>query len=58
MIQHPIYLSDTVYQLLDKRAADENRLLEQVAKRLFAQDLVLLLSYTIGKKHQKIWMKL
>ena len=41
MIQHPIYLSDTVYRLLVKRAAQESRPLEQVAERLLVQELSL-----------------
>ena len=41
MTQHPIYLSDTVYQLLAKRAAQESRSLEQVAERLLTQELAL-----------------
>ena len=41
MSQHAIYLSDTVYQLLAKRAAQESKSLEQVAERLLAQELAL-----------------
>ena len=41
MNQHPIYLSDTIYQLLAKRAAQESSSLEQVAERLLAQELAL-----------------
>lgn len=41
MSQHPIYLSDAVYQLLVKQAAQESRPLEQVAERLLAQELSL-----------------
>lgn len=39
MSQHPIYLSDTIYQLLTKRAAQESKPLEQVAEHLLAQEL-------------------
>ena len=41
MSQHPIYLSDTIYQLLAKRAAQESKSLEQVAEHLLAQALAL-----------------
>ena len=41
MNQHPIYLSDTIYRLLTKRAAQESRSLEQVAEHLLAQELAL-----------------
>ncbi len=41
MTQHPIYLSETIYQLLAKRAAQESKSLEQVAERLLAQELAL-----------------
>ena len=41
MRQHPIYVSDTVYQLLVKRATQESRPLEQVADRLLTQELSL-----------------
>jgi len=41
MTQHPIYLSDTIYRLLAKRAAQESRSLEQVAERLLARELAL-----------------
>ncbi len=41
MNQHPIYLADTTYHLLAKRAAQESRPLEQVAERLLAQELSL-----------------
>lgn len=41
MSQHAIYLSDTVYQLLAKRAAQESKSLEQVAESLLAQELAL-----------------
>ena len=39
MTHHPIYLSNTIYRLLAKRAAQESRSLEQVAERLLAQEL-------------------
>lgn len=41
MNQHPIYLSDTTYRLLAKRAAQENRSLQQVAELLLHQELTL-----------------
>lgn len=41
MSHHPIYLSDTIYRLLAKRAAQESRSLEQVAEHLLAQELSL-----------------
>lgn len=41
MTQHPIYLSDTIYQLLAERAAHESKSLEHVAERLLAQELAL-----------------
>ena len=41
MTQHPIYLSETIYQLLAKRAAQESKSLEQVAERLLAQELAV-----------------
>ena len=37
----PIYLSDTIYRLLTKRAVQESKSLEQVAERLLAQELAL-----------------
>ena len=40
MTQHPVYLSETVYQLLVKRAVEEHKSLEQVAERLLVQELV------------------
>lgn len=39
MNQHPIYLSDTTYRLLVKRAAQENQSLQQVAERLLHKEL-------------------
>lgn len=39
MAHHPIYLSNTIYRLLAKRAAQESIPLEQVAERLLAQEL-------------------
>lgn len=41
MTQHPIYLSDTVYRLLAKRAVRESWSLEQAAERLLTQNLAL-----------------
>lgn len=41
MNQHPIYLSDTTYRLLARRAAQENKPVGQVAERLLAQELAL-----------------
>lgn len=41
MDRHPIYLSDTTYRLLAKRAAQESKSLEQVAERLLTQELAL-----------------
>ena len=39
MTQHPIYLSEAIYQLLAKRAGEESKSLEQIAERLLAQEL-------------------
>ena len=50
MTQHPIYLSDTIYRLLAKRAAQESRSLEQVAERLLAQELSLAVELDNGQE--------
>ena len=50
MNQHPIYLSDTVYRLLVKRAAQESQPLEQVAERLLAQELSLAVELDNGQE--------
>ncbi|MCL4264877.1 MAG: hypothetical protein KJ069_16765 [Anaerolineae bacterium] len=39
MNQHIIHISDNVYQMLARRAAQENKPLEQVAERLLVQEL-------------------
>jgi hypothetical protein len=41
MSQHPIYLSDSIYRKLAKRAAQESKSLDQVAEHLLAQELAL-----------------
>ncbi len=50
MNQHPIYVSDTVYRLLAKRAAQESRPLEQVAEHLLAQQLSLAVELDNGQE--------
>ncbi|MCZ7666759.1 MAG: hypothetical protein M5U34_05805 [Chloroflexi bacterium] len=50
MNQHPIYLSDTTYRLLTKRAAQESSSLEQVAERLLAQELSLAVELDNGQE--------
>ncbi|MCP4423050.1 MAG: hypothetical protein GY803_01015 [Chloroflexi bacterium] len=50
MNQHPIYLSDAIYQLLAKRASLESRPLEQVAERLLAQELSLAVKLDNGQE--------
>ena len=50
MNQYPIYLSDTIYRLLVKRAAQESRSLEQVAERLLAQELSLTVELDNGQE--------
>lgn len=40
MSTHPIYLSQTIYQLLLKRAEQEQTSLEQVVERLLGQSLI------------------
>ncbi|GIK58399.1 MAG: hypothetical protein HND44_20355 [Chloroflexi bacterium] len=41
MNQHTINISDNVYQMLARRATQENRSLEQVAESLLSQELFL-----------------
>ena len=50
MNQHPIYLSETIYQLLAKRAARESKSLEQVAEHLLAQELSLAVEIDNGQE--------
>jgi hypothetical protein len=52
MSQHPIYISEVVYQLLAQRAAAESRSLEQVAERLLTAELSFVAEADYGQTEQ------